>query len=315
MMEVAGAGPSSDISRILEAQARMQQEFAEYKKRNVDEMEALREENSRLKRKIEADKAVGGPGIVPSRADPPPATKEENEYKPPGHTTGGNYSPFASRRNRRHLFVDEIVETSLPHKWKAPTVTYDGTTDPYEFISIYTNQVALYSTDDAVLCKSFSVALRGSALEWFMSLQPYTIDSFNTLTTSFTTQFDTSRRHDLTSMSLLNLRQEEGESLHTFIDRFGVIAMKIKDLTPNLILHYMVMALRPGPFADELAMRSPLGMHELRKRASMFIRVEEMQHYQDRFWAPNPSRGQEGRQGTRGTGAGPPQRKETSQIL
>jgi len=58
--------------------------------------------------------------------------------------------------------------------------------------------------------------------------------------------------------------------------------MKIKDLTPNLILHYMVMALRPGPFADELAMRPPLGMQELRKRASMFIRVEEIRHYQDR---------------------------------
>ena len=282
VVEVGDAGPSSDISRILEAQARMQQEFAEYKKRNTDEMEALRQENARLKRRIEAGKAMEEPEIAPCRADLPPVTEEESEYKPTGHTTGGNYNPFASRRNRRHPFVDGIVETPLPQKWKAPTVTYDGTTDPDEFISIYTNQVALYSTDDAVMCKSFSVALRGSALEWFMSLQPYTIDSFSTLTTSFTTQFDTSRRHDLTSLSLLNLRQEEGESLRTFIDRFGVIAMKIKDLTPNLILHYMVMALKPGPFADELAMRLPLGMQELRKRASMFIRVEEMRHYQDR---------------------------------
>ena len=280
-MEVGDA--SSDVSCILKAQARIQQEFAKYKKRNADEMEALREENSRLKRRIEAGKALEGPETVPCRADPPPATEEESEYKPMGHTTGGNYNPFASRRNRRHPFVDGIVEASLPLKWKAPTVTYDGTTDPDEFISIYTNQVALYSTDDVVLCKSLSVALRGSTLQWFMSLQPYSIDSFNTLTTSFTTQFDTNRRHDLTSLSLLNLRQEEGESLRTFIDRFGVIAMKIEDLTPNLILHYMEMALRPRPFADELTMRPPLGMQELRKRASMFIRVEEMRHYQDRI--------------------------------
>ena len=205
-MEVGDAGPSFDISRILEVQARMQQEFTEYRKRNADEMEALREENSQLKRRIEAGKAMEEPEITPCRADPPPATEEKSEYKPTGHTIGGNYNPFVSRRNRRHPFVDGIVETPLPHKWKAPTVTYDGTTDPDEFISIYTNQVALYSTDDAVMCKSFSVALRGSTLEWFMSLQPYTIDSFSTLTTSFTTQFDTSRRHDLTSLSLLNLR-------------------------------------------------------------------------------------------------------------
>jgi len=185
-VEVGDPGPASEISRILEAQARMQQEFAEYK-RNADEMEALREENSRLRQKIEADKAAGelyhphSRMEVPphSRNDPPPhskldvyPTEDESEYRPTAPTLGGIYSSFASRRNHRHPFVDGITETPLPHKWKAPTVTYDGTTDPDEFVSIYTNQVSLYSTDDAVLCKSFSVALRGSALEWFMSLPP-----------------------------------------------------------------------------------------------------------------------------------------------
>ncbi|XP_027912513.1 uncharacterized protein LOC114171939 [Vigna unguiculata] len=247
-------------------------------------MEALREENSRLRQKIEADQGVEEPCQPRSRADIPPnsrvaappqsrvdvhPTEDESEYRPTGPTTGGNYSSFASKRNRRHPFIDGITETPLPHKWKAPIVTYDGTTDPDEFISIYTNQVGLYSTDDAVLCKSFSVALRGSALEWFMSLPPYTIDSFTTLTTTFTTQFDTSRRHDLTTIALLNLRQEEGEPLRVFIDRFGAIAMKIKDLTPNLILMYMMTSLQPGPFTDELAMCPPLSMQELRKRAAI----------------------------------------------
>jgi len=159
-IEVGDVGPSSDISRILEAQARMQQEFVEYKKRNADEMESLREENSRLKRKIEANKAMGGPGPVPSKVEPP-TTEEESEYKPTGHTTSGNYNSFASQRYRRHPFVDGIIETPLPHKWKAPTVTCDGTTDPDEFISIYTNQVTLYSSNDVVLCKYFSIMLRG----------------------------------------------------------------------------------------------------------------------------------------------------------
>jgi len=150
-------------------------------------MEALREENSRLKKKIEADKAAGEPyhphsrmEVPPhSRVDAPPhsrldvhPTEDESEYKPTAPTMGGNYNSFAFRRNRRHHFIDGITVTPLPHKWKAPTVTYDRTADPDEFVSIYTNQVSLYSTDDVVLCKSFSVALRGSALEWFMSLPP-----------------------------------------------------------------------------------------------------------------------------------------------
>ena len=121
-----------------------------------------------------------------------------------------------------------------------------------------------------------------------MSVSPYTIDSFTTLTTTFTTQFDTSRRHDLTTIALLNLKQEEGEPLRVFIDRFGAIAMKIKDLTPNLILMYMMTSLRPRPFADELAMRPPLSMQELRKRAAMFIRVEDMRRYQSNAQSPPP---------------------------
>ena len=89
------------------------------------------------------------------------------------------------------------------------------------------------------------------------SMKSYKQNSFPTLTTTFTTQFDTSRRHDLTTIAFLNLRQEEGEPLRVFIDRFRAIAMKIKDLTPNLILMYMMTSLKPGPFADELAMHPP----------------------------------------------------------
>jgi len=50
----ADAGPSGpanitpDLATILDGQAKMQQELADLKKRSADEMEALRQENSRL---------------------------------------------------------------------------------------------------------------------------------------------------------------------------------------------------------------------------------------------------------------------------
>jgi len=49
------AGPSGlanitpDLAAILDGQAKMQQELTDLKKRNADEMEALRQENSRLR--------------------------------------------------------------------------------------------------------------------------------------------------------------------------------------------------------------------------------------------------------------------------
>ena len=55
------AGPTTptnvtpEFAAILESQAKMQQELADLRKRNADEMEALMQEKLRLRRKIEAD--------------------------------------------------------------------------------------------------------------------------------------------------------------------------------------------------------------------------------------------------------------------
>jgi len=46
----------------------MQQELADLKKRSADEMEALRQENSRLRRKIEADPTLKGKAKEASEA-------------------------------------------------------------------------------------------------------------------------------------------------------------------------------------------------------------------------------------------------------
>jgi len=45
---IAPANITPDLAAILEDQTKMQQELADLRKRNADEMEALRQENSRL---------------------------------------------------------------------------------------------------------------------------------------------------------------------------------------------------------------------------------------------------------------------------
>jgi len=51
----------------------MQQELADLRKRNADEMEALKEENSRLRRKIEANPTQKGTAKEASKAPKSPA--------------------------------------------------------------------------------------------------------------------------------------------------------------------------------------------------------------------------------------------------
>jgi len=67
----------------------MQQELADLRKRSVDEMEALRKVNSRLRRKIEADPTQKGKAKESSEAPKSPVyqpSEEESEYNPTSHT-------------------------------------------------------------------------------------------------------------------------------------------------------------------------------------------------------------------------------------
>jgi len=55
--------------------------------------------------------------------------------------------------------------------------------------------------------------------------QPYPIDYFDMLLAKFETQSTTSRPHHLTSMALINIQQEKGESLRLFMERLEKVAL------------------------------------------------------------------------------------------
>ena len=91
-VEVGPLGPACitlDLAAILDSQAKMQQELADLKKHNTDEVEALGQENSRLRRKIEADPTQKGKAKEASkvaRSSTFQPTEEESEYNPTLHT-------------------------------------------------------------------------------------------------------------------------------------------------------------------------------------------------------------------------------------
>jgi len=74
--------------------------------------------------------------------------------------------------------------------------------------------------------------LKAAALCWFTRLPPLSIDCFDTLVEKFGMQFATSGPHHLTSIDLVNIRQEKGESLRLFMESFGKVALSIHNLSP-----------------------------------------------------------------------------------
>jgi len=172
------------------------------------------------------------------------------------------------------------MTTRLPKGWKSPTLDrYDGTSDPDEHINAYVAQLSIYTTDTHVYYKVFPASLRGMTLSWFTQLPPKSIDSFENLKTKFAAQFATNKPHNLTPIALANVRQEKGESLQTFMDRFGQVALNIRGLLSEVAMVYLTTALRSGPFADSLAMQPAASMEELSQRAAQFMHVEELQEF------------------------------------
>lgn len=74
----------------------------------------------------------------------------------------------------------------------------------------------------------------------------------------------------------MNLKQGKEESLKVFMDRYQKTVCRVKGLSKELGLQYVVPGLRPGPFKESVYRTSPRTMEELRQRAANEIRVEDM---------------------------------------
>ena len=183
-------------------------------------------------------------------------------------------SPF-HRLHRQH---------PLPTQWEPFTLErYTGETNPDEHLKVYITHVALYTSHDAVFCKAFPTTLKGPALEWFTTLPPYSIDNFDTLSHMFTTHFAGNHPHQTTTISLIGVKQEQGETLRTFIDRFRKVVVRTPRLNQEMILQCMALTLQPGPFANNVYLHPPASMYELKLQAVDYVRLEEMQTLHTKF--------------------------------
>ncbi|KAG5099745.1 hypothetical protein JHK82_044797 [Glycine max] len=112
-----------------------------------------------------------------------------------------------------------------------------------------------------ILCQVFPTSLKGATLTWYRGLPHQSIDSFDTLVECFNSQYATSQLHCLTSTAKASLHQVDDEPLRKFIDKFGQIAVQIRNLNPEVVLHSMLLVLRPEAFNAEIPIQLPPTPH------------------------------------------------------
>jgi len=230
----------------------MRQKIQALQQKNEEEIRILQEQNDQMKQQLakivcRRESRRRDPEIRrPPHAPRPQGLNLEAERQPFPKKSSSKRTLILEDEPKGHPFTHEIMKAQLPPNWEGLNIDlYDGTTDPDDHVNIYKTQMSLYTSDSSVLCRVFPTSLKGGALSWFTRLLPNSVDCFKTLLSKFGTQFATSRPYYLTSIALIDIRQKKGESLQTFMERFGKLSSKIRNLNLEVAMHHLVAALRP----------------------------------------------------------------------
>jgi len=65
------------------------------------------------------------------------------------------------------------------------------------------------------------------------------------------------------------------------MERFGKIVLNIQNLSPDVAMHHMIMALRSGPFNNSLCMEPAANLDELWHIATKFMQLEELREFRN----------------------------------
>ncbi|XP_022853592.1 uncharacterized protein LOC111375032 [Olea europaea var. sylvestris] len=140
-------------------------------------------------------------------------------------------------------FTPKILSFTLPDRFKYPRIKeYDGTTDPINHLNIYTDIMNLRVTPDQVMCKAFPQTLTNAVRGWFSTFEPNSITSFSDLADKFSAFFVNSKRIRKTAAFLMQLRQEQNETLRNFMTRCEAFKMSLSKTPLTSVIDLLTRA-------------------------------------------------------------------------
>ncbi|XP_008363523.3 uncharacterized protein [Malus domestica] len=125
-------------------------------------------------------------------------------------------------------FTNEIERTDPPRRFTMPHfIPYKGDEDPDPHLKHYHSTMILYRNNDALMCKIFATTLQGEVLDWFHTLSPQSIRSFNELSFVFTKEYSSNRLIKRTSDHLFSIVKDHWETIRDYVKRFKTEKAKI----------------------------------------------------------------------------------------
>ena len=105
-------------------------------------------------------------------------------------------------------FTTSVTSFPLPPKFYMPQVkAYDRSKDPLDHLETFKTLMHLQEVADEIMCKAFSITLKGPTRVWFSRLTPNSISTFKELNAQFTSHFIGRHRYKKSTACLMNIKQ------------------------------------------------------------------------------------------------------------
>ena len=179
-------------------------------------------------------------------------------------------------------FTRGIERARLPRRFHQPTFSmYNGRTDPVEHVSQFRQKMAVYSQDEALLCRVFPSSLGPMPMRWFDGLKTNSISSFKKLTQSFCSRFIACSRAPRPLDSLLSMTMREGETVRSYAERYWEVFNEIDgDFEEVAVRTFKVGLPSEHGLRKSLTGKPVTNLQQLMDRVDKYKRIEDDQQQQ-----------------------------------
>ena len=173
-------------------------------------------------------------------------------------------------------FITSVSSFPLPLKFRMPQgESYDGSKDPLDHLESFKPLMHLQGVADEIMCKAFPTTLKGPTRIWFSRLMPNSISTYKELSTQFASHFFGGHRYKKSTACLISLKQQEDETLRSYIARFNKEALSIDEADDKILVATFMNRLQKGKFLFSSYKNDPKTMSDVLYRATKYMNAKD----------------------------------------
>ena len=162
----------------------------------------------------------------------------------------------------------EILAEEFPEDFKMPTLKqFDGEGNPVSHLTSFQTWMSIRRASSSIKCQAFLLTLTDTAYDWFQSLKPGSISSYEQLKEEFLARFAIARTRKKDVSYLWTVKQGKTESLKKYIDRYTKSASKVEGFTESKAITNLCEGLQDGELLKSVVRKAPKTLAEFLAQA------------------------------------------------